>query len=58
MAAVEYLLHYAFEQRASDIHVEPRREESIIRMRIDGVLHPVYRIPKASTAPSPTGSRS
>ena len=47
VAAVEYLLHYAFEQRASDIHVEPRREESTIRMRIDGVLHPVYRIPKA-----------
>jgi len=46
VAAVEYLLHYAFEQRTSDIHVEPRREESIIRMRIDGVLHPVYRIPK------------
>jgi general secretion pathway protein E len=47
IAAVEYLLHYAFEQRASDIHLEPRREESIIRMRIDGVLHPVHRIPKA-----------
>ncbi len=47
IAAVEYLLHYAFEQRASDIHVEPRREECIIRMRIDGVLHPVYRVPKA-----------
>ena len=46
VAAVEYLFHYAFEQRASDIHVEPRRDESIIRMRIDGVLHPVYRIPK------------
>lgn len=47
VAAVEYLLHYAFEQRASDIHVEPRREETILRMRIDGVLHPVYRVPKA-----------
>jgi general secretion pathway protein E len=47
VAAVEYLFHYAFEQRASDIHVEPRREESIVRFRIDGVLHPVYRIPKA-----------
>jgi general secretion pathway protein E len=47
IAAVEYLLHYAFEQRASDIHLEPRREESIIRMRIDGVLHPIHRIPKA-----------
>ncbi|MBK9518852.1 MAG: type II/IV secretion system protein [Anaeromyxobacter sp.] len=46
IAAVEYLLHYAFEQRASDIHLEPRREESIIRMRIDGVLHPIHRIPK------------
>jgi general secretion pathway protein E len=46
VAAVEYLLHYAFEQRASDIHVEPRREESVIRMRIDGVLHPVYRVPR------------
>jgi general secretion pathway protein E len=46
IAAVEYLLHYAFEQRASDIHIEPRREESVIRMRIDGVLHPVHRIPK------------
>jgi general secretion pathway protein E len=47
IAAVEYLLHYAFEQRASDIHIEPRRDESIIRMRIDGVLHPIHRIPKA-----------
>ncbi len=47
VAAVEYLLHYAFEQRASDIHVEPRRDESIFRMRIDGLLHPVYRVPKA-----------
>ncbi|HET6410577.1 MAG TPA: GspE/PulE family protein [Anaeromyxobacter sp.] len=47
IAAVEYLFHYAFEQRASDIHIEPRREESIIRMRIDGVLHPIHRIPRA-----------
>ncbi|MFO0756667.1 MAG: ATPase, T2SS/T4P/T4SS family [Byssovorax sp.] len=47
IAAAEFLLLYAFEQRVSDIHVEPRREESIIRMRIDGVLHPIYRIPKA-----------
>jgi general secretion pathway protein E len=47
VAAVEYLLHYAFEQRASDIHIEPRREESIVRMRIDGVLHPIHRLPKA-----------
>ncbi len=47
VAAAEFLLLYAYEQRASDVHIEPRRTESIIRMRIDGVLHPVYRIPKA-----------
>lgn len=44
--AVEYLLHYAFEQRASDIHVEPKREDAHIRLRIDGVLHTVYRMPR------------
>lgn len=44
--AVEYLLHYAFEQRASDIHLEPKREESQIRLRIDGVLHTIYRAPR------------
>jgi general secretion pathway protein E len=44
--AVDYLLHYAFDQRASDIHVEPKREHSQIRMRIDGVLHDIYKIPK------------
>jgi general secretion pathway protein E len=43
---VEYLLHYAFDNRASDIHLEPRREASVVRMRIDGVLHEVYRVPK------------
>jgi general secretion pathway protein E len=37
--AVEYMLHYAFEQRASDIHVEPKRENAVVRLRIDGVLH-------------------
>ena len=44
--AVNYLLNYAFEQRASDIHIEPKREKSIVRLRIDGVLHPVYALPK------------
>lgn len=39
--AVEYLLHYAYDQRASDIHIEPKREESVIRFRIDGVLHDI-----------------
>jgi general secretion pathway protein E len=51
VAAVEYLLKYAFDQRASDIHVEPRREQSLIRLRIDGVLHPVYTVPRPVHAP-------
>ena len=41
----DWLWQYAFEQRASDIHVEPRREQGIVRFRIDGVLHKVYQIP-------------
>src|SRR3954471_11117599 len=44
---VDWLWQYAFEQRASDIHVEPRREMGIVRFRIDGVLHQVYQIPAA-----------
>ena len=42
---VDWLLQYAFEQRASDIHVEPRRDFANVRFRIDGVLHQVYQIP-------------
>ena len=42
---VDWLWQYAFEQRASDIHVEPRREAGVVRFRIDGVLHQVYVIP-------------
>ncbi|MDX1733904.1 MAG: GspE/PulE family protein [Halioglobus sp.] len=42
---VDWLLQYAFEQRASDIHVEPRREQGYVRFRIDGVLHNVYELP-------------
>ncbi|OEY67827.1 GspE/PulE family protein [Marinobacter sp. X15-166B] len=42
---VDWLLQYAFEQRASDIHIEPRREFAQIRFRIDGVLHSVYELP-------------
>jgi general secretion pathway protein E len=47
VSAVEYLLHYALDQRASDVHIEPRRELSVVRMRIDGVLHNVHQLPKA-----------
>ncbi|MDA0189104.1 MAG: GspE/PulE family protein [Proteobacteria bacterium] len=46
---VDWLWQYAFEQRASDIHIEPRRELGIVRFRIDGVLHQVYQIPMSVT---------
>ncbi len=42
---VDWLLKYAFEQRASDIHLEPRRNMGMMRFRIDGVLHQVYQLP-------------
>lgn len=42
---VDWLLQYAFDQRASDIHLEPRRQVVNMRFRIDGVLHPVYEFP-------------
>jgi len=42
---VDWLLQYAFDQRASDIHLEPRRDNSDVRFRIDGVLHAVYQLP-------------
>lgn len=47
---VDWLLQYAFDQRASDIHLEPRREHGYIRFRIDGVLHDVYELPAAVMA--------
>ncbi|MEQ9396321.1 type IV pilus assembly ATPase TfpB [Haliea sp.] len=43
---VDWLLQYAFEQRASDIHIEPRRDQGHVRFRIDGVLHSVYELPQ------------
>jgi general secretion pathway protein E len=46
ISAVEYILHYALDQRASDVHIEPRRDQSAVRMRIDGVLHTVHTLPK------------
>jgi general secretion pathway protein E len=42
---VDWLLQYAYEQRASDIHLEPRREQGNVRFRIDGVMHMVYQVP-------------
>ena len=44
--AVEFMLQHAYDSRASDVHIEPKREDSLIRFRIDGVLHEIQRIPK------------
>jgi general secretion pathway protein E len=44
--AVDFLLQHAYDSRASDIHVEPKRESAMIRFRIDGVLHEIQRVPK------------
>jgi len=45
VAAVDYLLNYAFDQRASDIHLEPRQDDGVIRLRIDGILHDIDSLP-------------
>ncbi len=47
---VDWLLQYAFDQRASDIHLEPRREQGNVRFRIDGVMHQVYQVPSTVMA--------
>jgi general secretion pathway protein E len=44
--ALDHLLSYAFDQRASDIHFEPKRNFTLVRLRIDGMLHDVHVIPK------------
>lgn len=44
--AVDHLFNYAFDQKASDIHIEPKRDKCLIRLRIDGVLHTIYSLPK------------
>ncbi len=46
-SAVNHLFNYALEERASDIHVEPKRDSCMVRFRIDGVLHTIYKLPKA-----------
>ncbi|HSH68563.1 MAG TPA: GspE/PulE family protein [Deferrisomatales bacterium] len=59
--AVDHLLRYALDQRASDIHIEPKREQSVVRLRIDGVLHTVHtfsrRVHKALVSRLKTLSR-
>jgi general secretion pathway protein E len=49
--AVDYLLRYAFDNRASDVHLEPKRDASVVRLRIDGVLHKVYTLPVSIHGP-------
>jgi general secretion pathway protein E len=49
--AVDYILRYAFDHRASDIHIEPKRDSSVVRLRIDGVLHGVHTLPSGVHAP-------
>ena len=44
--AVDFLLQHAYDSRASDIHIEPKRDTAMIRFRIDGVLHEIQRVPK------------
>jgi general secretion pathway protein E len=44
--AVDHFFNYAFDQRASDIHIEPKRNASAVRLRIDGILHSIYELPK------------
>ncbi|MDD3815210.1 MAG: GspE/PulE family protein [Desulfocapsaceae bacterium] len=45
-SAVNHLFHYALDQQASDIHIEPKRDACMVRFRIDGMLHPIYKLPK------------
>ena len=47
VAACDFLLNYAFEQRASDIHLEPRSNDAAVRFRIDGILHDIEAFPQA-----------
>jgi general secretion pathway protein E len=49
VSIVDWLMQYAFSQRASDIHIEPRRDYGKVRFRIDGIMHQVYEIPSTIT---------
>ena len=50
ISLVDWLLQYAYEQRASDIHLEPRRDTGAVRFRIDGVMQQVYDMPASVMA--------
>jgi len=38
---VDLLINYAAEDKASDVHIEPQEKNSLVRFRIDGILHDV-----------------
>lgn len=43
---LDSILRHGYNNRASDIHLEPYREKTILRYRIDGVLHDIIELPK------------
>ncbi len=43
---VDLLINYASQDKASDVHIEPQEKDSLIRFRIDGILHDVLFLPK------------
>ncbi len=43
---VDTVIEYAYENKASDIHIEPEEEESLVRFRIDGILHDELKLPR------------
>ncbi|OGH24294.1 MAG: hypothetical protein A3B47_00825 [Candidatus Levybacteria bacterium RIFCSPLOWO2_01_FULL_39_24] len=43
---VDLLINYASQDKASDIHIEPQEKDSLVRFRIDGILHDVLSLPK------------
>ncbi len=51
VAAADFLLRHALEQRASDIHFEPKRQQGVVRFRIDGALHTVHTLPRPVVPP-------
>lgn len=42
---VDLLVEYAYQNRASDIHIEPEEKQSLVRFRMDGILHDVLTLP-------------
>ena len=47
---MDQILRQAIQRRASDVHFEPQRHGLRVRLRIDGVLHPLPQLPDAPPA--------